>query len=100
MPPTWNDKFKLSDESCFVSVIQDYFEYIFRKYNENIDNPSIRIYVNKIENRITFKVKKGDHLELSSLLETNKNKISKEKNGEYIRFYIHLFQTNHELFYD
>ena len=27
------------------------------KHNENVDNPSIRIYVNKIKNRITFKIK-------------------------------------------
>ena len=27
-------------------------------------NPSIMIYVNKIENRITFKIKTGHHLEL------------------------------------
>ena len=37
--------------------IQDYFEYILKKHSENVDNPSIRIYVNKIENRITFKIK-------------------------------------------
>ena len=28
------------------------------------DNPSIRIYVNKIENGITFKIKTGYYLEL------------------------------------
>ena len=26
--PTWNDKFGLSDGSCSVSDIQDYFDYI------------------------------------------------------------------------
>ena len=41
-----------------MSDIQDYFENILKKRNENIDNQSIRIYVNKIENRITFKIKK------------------------------------------
>ena len=44
--------------------IQDYFEYIFKKHNENDDNPSVRIYVNKIENRITFKIKNRYYLEL------------------------------------
>ena len=29
--PTWNDKFDLPDESCFVSDIQDYVEYIIKK---------------------------------------------------------------------
>ena len=36
----------------------------FKKHNKNIDNASIRIYVNKIENRITFKIKTGYYLEL------------------------------------
>ena len=32
--------------------------YIFlKKQNENVNNPSVRIYVNKIENKITFKIK-------------------------------------------
>ena len=33
-------------------------------YGENTNNPSIRIYVDKIENRIIFKIKTGCHLEL------------------------------------
>ena len=48
--PTWNDKFELPDESYYVSDIQDYFEYILKKHGENTDNPSVQIYVNKIEN--------------------------------------------------
>ena len=54
--PTWNDEFKLSDGSYSVSDIQDYFKYIFKKHGENTNKPSIWIYVNKIENRITFKI--------------------------------------------
>ena len=57
--PTWNDKFELPDGSYSVSDIQDYFEYILKKHGENIDNQSVKIYVNKIENRITFKTKNG-----------------------------------------
>ena len=56
--PTWNDEFESPDGSYLVSNIQDYFEYILKKRNENIDSQSIRIYVNKTENRITFKIKK------------------------------------------
>ena len=44
--------------------IQDHFEYILKKHGENIDNPSVKIYVNKIENRTTFKIKNGYTLEL------------------------------------
>ena len=52
--PTWNDKFELPDGSYSVSNIQDYFEYILKKHGENIDKPSVKIYVNKIENRIKY----------------------------------------------
>ena len=47
-----------------VSDIQDYFKYILKKYGEKTDNPSIRIYLNNIENTITFKIKTGFYLEL------------------------------------
>ena len=30
--PTWNEKLGLPDESYFVSDIQDYFEYMMKKY--------------------------------------------------------------------
>ena len=62
--PVWSDEFQLPDGSYSISDIQDYFEYIFKKHSENVDNPSIRIYVNKIENRIVFKIKNGYYLEL------------------------------------
>ena len=62
--PAWNDKFELPDGSYPVSDIQDYFEYILEKHGENIDEPSVQIYVNKFENRIIFKIKIGYSLEL------------------------------------
>ena len=65
--PTWSDEFVLPDTLYLISDIQDYFEYTLKKHNENVDNPSIRIYVNKIENRITFKIKNGYYLELLTL---------------------------------
>ena len=48
-PPTGNEKFVLPDGSYSLSDIEDYFEYIFKKHGEKTDNPSIRMYVNKIE---------------------------------------------------
>ena len=62
--PIWNEESELPEGSYFVSDIQDYFEYIITKHKTVTDNPSIRIYVNKIENRITFKIKIGFYLEL------------------------------------
>ena len=54
---TWNDKFESLNGLYSVLDNQDYFEYIFKNHGKNTDNSSIRIYVNKIENRITFKIK-------------------------------------------
>ena len=87
--PTWNDKFELPDGSYSVSDIQDYFEYILKKHGEDIDEPSVQIYVNKIENRITFKIKDGYSLELLTpetmkFLRSTENKIIKNKKGENV----------------
>ena len=57
--PTWNDKFELPDGSYSVSDIQDYFEYNLKNHGEDIDEPSVKIYVNKTENMVTFKIKMG-----------------------------------------
>ena len=35
-----------------------------KKDGENINNPSVRIYLNKIENRVTFKIKTEYYLEV------------------------------------
>ena len=64
--PTWNNKFESPDGSYSVSDIQYYFKYILKKHGENVDKPTVQIYVNKIENRITFKIKDGSTLELST----------------------------------
>ena len=87
--PTRNDKFDLPDVSYSVSDIQDYFEFILEKHREDIDEPSVQIYVNKIENRITFKIKKWYSLELLTpetmrLLGSTENKKTKDKNGENV----------------
>ena len=86
--PTWNDEFELPDGSYSISDIQDYFEYILTKHGENIENPSIRIYINKITKSITSKIQTGYYLELSAhttmkLLGSTKNKVIK-KSGENV----------------
>ena len=61
--PTWTKEFELPDGSYSISDIQDYFEYISKKHSESVDNPSVRMYINRIENRITFKIKNGYYLD-------------------------------------
>ena len=40
-------------------LIQDYFEYINQNHETLTDKPPVQIYVNKIQNRVTFKIKLG-----------------------------------------
>ena len=84
---TWNEEFELPDGSYSVSDIQDYFKNIFKKHETVTDNPSITTYAKKVENRITFEIKTGYYLELSTpetmkLLGSTENKITKDKNGQ------------------
>ena len=72
-----------------MSDIHDYVEFILKRHGENTDKPSVQIYVNKIENRVTCKVKNGYSLELLMsetmiLLGSTENKIAKDKNGENV----------------
>ena len=87
--PTWNEEFELPDGSYSIPDIQDYFQCILKKHSESVDNPPIRIYINKTENRITFKIKSGYYLELLTpetmkLLGSTESKITKVKNGEIV----------------
>ena len=85
----WHEEFELLDESYSVSDIQDYFEYIFKKHGKVTNNPSIMIYVSKIENCITFKIKTEYYIDLLTpetvkLLGSTKINITKYKKGEHV----------------
>ena len=65
----------------FSIDIQDYFEYIIKKHETVTD----KICVNKIENRILFKIKTGYYLEPFTLEAMNffgstTSKITKDEN--------------------
>ena len=57
--PSWNDTFDLPDGSYSVADIQDYFEFTIKKHETLTKNPPVQIQVNKIKNRIVFKIKTG-----------------------------------------
>ena len=87
--PSWNDEFNLANGSYSVSEIQDYFECIIKKHETIADNPPVQIYVNKIKNRIVFKIKAGYKLELLTeetmqLLGSSEKVIDKNKDGEIV----------------
>ena len=84
--PTWNEEFELPDGLYSVSGIQDDEFILFYK---DIDLPSVGIYVNKIQKRITLKIQNGYSLEIltpetKELLGSTENKITKDKNGKYV----------------
>ena len=87
--PTWNDKSELHDGSYSVSDIQDYFEYFIKNHEKVSNSPPIAIYVNRIEGRITFKIKTGYYLDVLTpealkLLGSTKKKLTKDKNDESV----------------
>ena len=87
--PTSNEEFDLPGGSYSLSDIQDYFEYILKKHEAIADNLSIKIYVNKIENRIMLKIKTEYYLELLTpetikLHGSTKSKITIDENGENV----------------
>ena len=63
--------------------------FIIKKQQKLTDNHTIKIYVNKRENRIIFKIKTGYNLRLLTfetvkLLGVIKSKIIKDKSGENV----------------
>ena len=88
--PTWNDTFDLPDGSYSLLDIQDYFEFIIKKPQTLTKNPPVQIYVNRIKNRIVFKIKTGCKLELLTpktmkLLGSTKKDVDKDKDGENVQ---------------
>ena len=77
----------MPDGSYSISDIQDYFEFFIKKQQILTENPPIKVYPNKIKNRLIFKVKTGFKLELLSpetmkwLGSTSKD-ADKDKNGK------------------
>ena len=81
------DTFDLSDGSYSIENIQDYFKFIIKKHVTLTENPPVRVYPNKIKNRIVFKIKTGYKLELLSsemmkLLGSRKKDVDQDKDGE------------------
>ena len=87
--PTWINELELRNGSYFVSNIQDYIEYIIKKYETLTTIRLIQVYINRINNRLLFKVKDGYKLELQKprtmkLFGSTKKLIDKTKNGKKI----------------
>ena len=71
----------------FYSIYSRLFWIFVKKHGEKNSNLSIRIYINKIEDRIAFRIKTGYYPKLLTpetmkLLGSTKSKITKNENGE------------------
>ena len=85
--PTSNHEFELPDGSYSVSDIQDYMEYTIKKHETLTSIPPIHVYINRMKNRLVFKMKDGLKLELQmpearKLFDSTKKLIDETKNGE------------------
>ena len=63
---TRNYEFGLPDSSYSVSDIQNYIEYIIKKHKALTAIPPIPVYINRINNRLVFKIKNEYRLELQT----------------------------------
>ena len=76
--PIWNEEFELTYRLYSVSDIQDYFEYIIKNHETVTDNPSIKVYVNKIKNIIMLKIKNVHHLEITEAVLIHCNIVNRD----------------------
>ena len=72
-----------------VSDIHDYINYLIKKHKTLSTNPPIHVYINRINNRLAFKIKDGYKLELQThqtmkLFGTSKKLIDKTKYEENV----------------
>ena len=84
-----NEKFELPDGSYYGSDIQDYFRCNIKKHKAVTDNPPAEIYVNQMEDRVTFRIKTRYYLallipETMKVLGSTKSKITKDEKGENV----------------
>ena len=108
---TGGHEFELPDIDHSVSDVQDFFKYIIKKHETFTDKSPVKIYVNKVHNRITFKIKTGKFLKFLTnktikLLESAERRITKNKNDENVsiinvstiqELYVHFFQISHSV---
>ena len=87
--PTWNDESELPDGSYSLSDIQYYIEYISKKHERITAFPAIHVYIDRINNRLVFRIKNGYKLELQTpetmkLFSRTKKLIGKTKIAEKV----------------
>ena len=87
--PTWNDEFEWPDGFYSVSYIQGYVENIIKKHKTLTAIPPIHVYINRVNNKLVFKIKDEYKLELQrpetmKLCGSTKKLMDKPKNEENV----------------
>ena len=72
-----------------MTDIQDYIEYIIKKQETSTTIPPIHVYINRIDNRLVYKIKDGYKLELQApetmkLFSITQELIDKTEEGENV----------------
>ena len=86
-----NNKFKISAPIGMILSIYLMVLILLQMFRTTLtENPPVQIYPNKVKNRIVFKIKTGDKLELLTpktmkLFRSPKKDIDKDKDGEIVR---------------
>ena len=86
--PTWNDGFGFPESSYSVLDIQDYIDYIIKRYKELPTNSPIHIDINRINNKLVFKIEDVQNLELET---PEKMKLFAIGKKIYIYMYIYIY---------
>ena len=86
----WIDEFEFPDGSYSESDIQVYIEYIIKKNKTLTSISPIHVCINRINNRLVFKIKDGYKFELQTsetmqLFASTKKVIEKKKMGKMCR---------------
>ena len=74
----------MPEGSYSVSDIQDYIECIIKKHETLTTIPPIYVYINKINNRLVFKIKDGCNAWNNKIIWWLKKIIGKTQNGENV----------------
>ena len=89
LAPIQNDGYKVTDGSYSVSDNQDYTEFIIKKHETLTKISPIHVNINRINDRLVFKIKDGFKLELQmpetmKLFDSTIKFIDKTKNVEEV----------------
>ena len=77
-------------DRILYQIFKKFFGHLLKRHGESVGKPSVQIYVYKIENRTTFKIKNEYSLELVTpetmkFLGSTENKITKDRNIQNAR---------------